>query len=623
MPPSDPKRLSRLAVAAFVAAFGVAFAVAYVGSLVASAIAGLVVLAAGMRFAWVAPGPATDGSRRRFLAGLSALGIGSVAAGSAIGRMALRLSRDDPQPTLEAMARSIGSEALLRVKRGYYPGRSGEIQLVLAPFNTSNYANESTNLFPRDPRSSHALSWGYTDRVPIAVYAPGIVTRPETRDEPVTLADLAPSVGQLIGFPFVTKEGEPLPALPTPARRPKVVLTYVIDGGGWNVLTHWRDAWPNLRRLMRRSLVYRNAFMGSFPTVTATAHVTIGTGAFPRTHGVSGHYLRRNGEIQQAYGDDGHADPSVIVAPTLADAWSEETGNRAWIGEIGYQIWHLGMIGRGGRRPVAVYWDEDKSDWFPQNPDLYRLPAAVPPRSELTRRFTEYFKGGTPRFPVPGIDDVCCSPPIVQHQGDLIAQTLANEPVGEDDVTDLLYINYKAPDYTGHVFNFLRPEERAVLLAVDQELGRLVRILERRFLPGEFVLIVTADHGQCPLVDTAGGVRLDPVQLQDDLNHRFGRSLWSLVQDVRPSEVFLNSRSLWDVGASLEDVAASLAHYRYGDNLGPYVPPNAIDRGRRNDPEFAAVFPRPFIEGLTDGTIARAGSGRYPDADPGPPPRLW
>src|SRR5207302_2902471 len=144
---------------------------------------------------------------RRVLFGLGAAGVAAVAGGSAIGRVTERATRSDPVPDLDHMARSIGSDALLRVKRGYFPGRSGDLQLVLEPWNTSNYSNESLALEHDDPRSSHAMAWGYLDRVPITVHAPGIVTKGETRDDAVTLADLAPTTAKLMGFDFTTHDG--------------------------------------------------------------------------------------------------------------------------------------------------------------------------------------------------------------------------------------------------------------------------------------------------------------------------------------------------------------------------------------------------------------------------------
>jgi len=471
------------------------------------------------------------------------------------------------------------------------------------------------------------MAWAYLDRIPITVYAPGIVTKPETRDDDVTLADLAPTTAQLMGFTeFRPKDGAALPGVPTPAKPPKVIVTFVIDGGGWNVFTHWADSWPHMKRLMSKSIVYRNAFMGSFPTVTACAHATIGTGEFPRRHGISGHNVRYHGKPAKAYGDIGHADPSFIVAPTLAEAYNDSVGHRAWVGEIGYQIWHLGMIGYGdrhprGKPPVAIYFDEDRTkDWQPQNPDLFRLPDGIPPQDALVGYLNSAGQGGLMNR---SGKHLCCSPPIVRFQGDVIAAAFDNEPIGQGDTTDLLYVNYKMPDYTGHVYNFLRPEEERAIRHVDIELGRLVRILETRFKPGEFALIVTADHGQCPLVDTAGGVRLDPIQLQNDVERAFGRSVFGLVQGVFPSEVYLDGSALWDAGVTRDEVAAFLRDYRYRDNVGSYLRPNAIDRTRMNRQEFAAVFSTDYIGRLSRTDLLRAGTGRFGYADPGMPTVSW
>ncbi len=504
------------------------------------------------------------------------------------------------------MAHDVGAGVMTLLRRGIFPGRSGDLQLILSPYGTANYPNESRALALRDPRSSHALAWGYTQRVPIVIHAPGIVSRPGDFTDPVTLADLAPTTARLIRFQgFDGADGSALPGVPDPAVAPKVVVTFVIDGGGWNVLTHWPSACPNLARLMREGLTYRNAIVGSFPSVTASAHVTIGTGVFPWKHGISGHHVREGGHVVPAYGLPGEADPSFLLAPTLAERWSEHTNGRAWVGEIGYQIWHLGMIGRGGGRPpggevVAMYWDEARSSWSPQNPDLYRMVEGTPPREALSRGLQSYFgpeRGG--QIDREGRKEVCCSPPIVRYQGDVVAAAFEREPIGTDEVTDLLYVNYKMPDYAGHVYNMLSVQERIALTAVDAELGRLRRILEARFRPGEFVLIVTADHGQCPLVDSAGGVRLDPIQLSGHLSGQFDRSLlWNLVQDVKPSEAWIDHRALWDGGFTLEDLAAGLSRYRYEDNLGPYVAEDLIDRTRLRRAEFAGVFPVSFLTTL-------------------------
>jgi hypothetical protein len=532
------------------------------------------------------------------------------------------------------MARDLGAEYMELVAHAYHPDRSGDLQLLVAPYNSANYPQESRSLVPRDPRTSHASVWMYLERVPMVVFGAGVA--PSDSTERVSLADVAPTVAELIGFDdFLTlgREGAPLPGISRAAERPELVVTFVIDGGGWNVLHQYPDAWPNLKRLMRDGATFRNAIHGSFPAVTASAHATIGTGAFPRTHGITGHNIRDGRKARKAYGELGHANPGDILIPTLADLWSDATDNRAWVGELGYQIWHLGMLGRGGRsrrgdaRPVAMYWDEmgDPQDWRSQNEDLYRLPAVMPTSDAFAGYRDAYVPNPdrNPEFdPVKPKNLHCCSTPVIRYEGDVIEATLANEPVGSSEASGLVFINYKAPDYTGHVYGMLDPMTGDALRDVDEQLGRLVAQLDTLY-PDRYALIVTADHGQCPLPDVAGGVRLDPIQLWDDLEREFGGGLFGLVQNVVPSEVYLHTDVLWDAGATREDMASFLRDYPYRRNIGPYVPRGVIEQELLDRQQFAAVFASSFLDTLTHRDLeADFGPGIYPEADPSgiPPP---
>ena len=620
----------------------VALSVSWWRGVFLGAIVGAVVLVVGVAAVGVARlvrrRRGHDPGRRWLLTWAALGGLGWVAGGALLGRAIRRLAATDPEPALDAMARRVGDEYLEILHRTYRPGRSGELQLLLAPFNSSNYANESRSLVPRDPRTSHASVWMYLERIPLAVYAPGIVS-PGERDDRVTLADLAPTIASMVGYDAWPgdRDGRALPGVPTGGPPPKAIVVFVVDGGGWNVLHHWSAAWPHQRELFGSSLLFRNAIHGSFPAVTACAHATIGTGTFPRAHGITGHNIRDGSHVRKAYGTPGKAQPSDLLIPTLADLWYDQNPGRVWVGQLGYQVWHLGMLGRGGTRrpegdlPVGVFWDEfrtlgDVEQWQPHNASLYRLPKEVPGLDVYAGRKADYATIAPPPDPFdPQTRQVdCCSPPIVGYEGDLVEATIRSEGFGEHDATDLLFVNVKSPDYTGHIYNFLDDHERIVLEATDAEIGRLVATLESRFRPGEFALFLTADHGQCPLPEAVGGTRLDPIQLRADIQRAFGRSLADVVQSVAPSEVFLNELALWDAGVTADEIAAFLKDYRYGENIGPYVPSAAVDRGLEGDPEFAGVFGSGFLQGLTAERIAGFGATAYPDADPGLPDyRSW
>lgn len=626
---------SRSWLAAWTLAGGaVALAVALTGSVIAAVAAGLLVLATGAMAirARTAGSNPLDPSRRRFLRiGLGALGLAAVAAGGTAGAALRRLTRPDPRPRLEEDARDLGAEYLELVTRAHHPERSGDLQLLVSPYSSSNYRQESLSLVPNDPRSSHAVVWMYAERVPIVVWSPGRIEPFDSTDR-VTLADLAPTTARLMGFDeLAAADGVALPGIPsvTPPVQPRVIVTFVIDGGGWNDLLRWPDAWPNLKRLMREGATYRNAIVGSFPAVTASAHATIGTGAFPRTHGLTGHNVRRAGRPVKAWGEPGRADPSFLLTPTLADRWTEHTANEAWVGEIGYQVWHLGMLGAGGKPrgevPVGVFWDENGGGgWTPHHPTRYRLPHAAPGPDRLEVLASGWDPPAPSPFDPTGKKAMCCFPPIVRFQGELVEATFDSEPIGDDEVPDLLYINYKAPDYSGHVYNMDDPRQAEVLAAVDEEIGRTADLLLERFGPGRAVLIVTADHGQCPQIDANGGVRIDPIQLEEDLRRAFGKSVFGLAENVAPSELYLNPTALADAGFTAEDVAAFLADYRYGENLGPYLRPEAIRGERLTERSFAAVLPTGFIADLADRDLSPYGETAYPQADPyGVPPISW
>lgn len=625
----ERRRQSR-ALIVFAALGGFAgLAVGIAGSWVLGVAVGLLTLGLGLALAWWGPGgvsgSGTDPGRRSFLLGAALGGVAWAVAGPSIGWAARKLGRPDPRPIQEAMATDLGAEYMELVRRTFVPGRSGELQLLLAPYNSANYPQESLSLVPQDPRTSHASVWMYLQRIPLLVHAPGRVKASDS-DERVTLADLAPTTAQLIGFDGWPddRDGTPLPLSTTrTASRPRVVVTFVFDGGGWNVLEAFPDDWPNLRALMGESANFRNAITGSFPAVTACAHATIGTGAFPNAHGITGHNLRDDqGVVRKAYREPGSADPSDISIPTLADLWHEETS--AWVGEIGYQVWHLGMLGHGGRNrasndlPVGVFWDEDGTQtWQPHNPGLYRLPSKMPDVGSYERYLEEFVDPGwDAEFAPVGRQSPCCRPPIVRYQGDLIATCMMSEGVGmHAGTTDLLYTTYKSPDYTGHVYGMGSRWTGLQLRSVDRQLARMKEFLDNAF-PGEYVLIVTADHGQCPLPDAVGGVRLDPIQLERFIESRFS-GVTGVIDGVVPSEVYVNASRLWDNGgATVDDVAAALADYRYRQNLGPYVPRSAIEQDLLDRKEFAAVFGSSFLESLPGRDLARFGATAYRDADP-------
>jgi len=95
----------------------------------------------------------------------------------------------------------------------------------------------------------------------------------------------------------------------------------------------------------------------------------------------------------------------------------------------------------------------------------------------------------------------------------------------------------------------------------------------------------------------------------------FGGSLFPVVEYVAPSEIYLHTERLWQIGATSDDVAAWLRNYRYRSNIGPYVPASAIEHDLLNQPEFAAVFGKGFLTELSSRDTGVYGETSFPEGE--------
>jgi hypothetical protein len=531
----------------------------------------------------------------------------------------------DGAPTVRQMAQAVGRDVMVHLQRGYVARRSPEITVVPNPWNVVvRWSGRTLAEGRRDPRSTHPTPWDYHQRVPVLLYGPGYVRSGIVSDRSVDLTDLAPTFADLLEMRFEDVDGTALDEALLPGRRggpPRLIVLVAYDGGGWNLLAQWPDAWPEQRGLGERGTVFTNATIGSAPAVTAAIHANMGTGVYPRRHGLSENVARLpDGTIDEIYFN--RADPHLLGAETLADAWDRANANRPWVGLLGYESWHLGMMGKGaeapdGDRDVGVLWKlEEERFWI--NEEVYELPDSLPGREMLQRHLRELdgrdgaldevWLGRDLEDPnvIPG------TAAFVRYQGDALRELLEHQPIGRDDVTDFLFVELKPTDFGGHIWNMVAPEEEDVLRAQDELLGDLVELLDERVGADRYVLALTADHGQTPVPETRDGVRIDPDVVGLRVVKYFRRPI---VERTSPSGIFLDMEAVERAGITLEDVARYIATLRYRDVLPAdadldLVPPELGDRR-----VFAAVLPGPFIASLTEADLSSFGESAFPEGD--------
>ena len=548
-------------------------------------------------------------TRRRVVPALLVLALLLTAASGTY----LITREDDPSSEVRALSdhddRVAGLEPcdvpvnlLERVWRGYVPKRSGDVLTI--EWDPNQFAGVR-----------HSTPWPYTQDVPIVLYGPGFIERGLNVKRPVTVADLAPTFAELMNFdafPASEREGSSLKEalLPEEERNgaPKLLFTLVWDGGGDNLLEQWPGAWPNLKQLIAEGVAYENATVGSSPSITPSIHTNIGTGAFPKTHGITDMAMRVNGKVVPSWAG---TSPQRLRTQTLGDMWDAAMGNAPLVGMMARDIYHLGMVGygaylSGADHDFAVLADTESTK-SRTNPDYYSMPSYLDDRKGLREAINEVdtrdgqADGEWRGFELSFNDPYLRYTPVWPiFETPRIVQLLENEGFGTDDVPDLFYMNYKSTDLAGHRWNLVEPQERDVLEEQDRQLPILIDAFNRIAGEGNWVLALTADHGITPYPRLTGGWSIEGDDVSADLERRFNKTpeQSSIVIANRGYQIFLDKKELKRQGARPEDVSAFLRDYRIEDNVTPTNEIGSSFQNRKKE--------RVFITALTPGELQEA-----------------
>jgi hypothetical protein len=440
--------------------------------------------------------------------------------------------------------------------RGYFPGRSGQIFLV---------PREGRFVVDRDPLYAfmHGSPWPYDTHVPLLFHGAPFIA-PGVSNERVSQQDVVPTLAALLGtLPPATAVRPPLQrALADTKTRPRVLALFVLDGVRADYLDTYAAVLPTLSRLRREGAWFANAYVTSVPTLTAVGHANLGTGAEPRVHGlvVNKLFNRVSGKFQEAY--DG-LNPGEMMTLSLADVWNIETQGRAVIiGQGGAIRATAGLVGHGacvlnGRRVLAASYSTRDAGWE-TNPACYAMSEALKPLN--ARTYWEESKGRWMGHDIADPIRFRHSSVFQRFEGDALAAVLEREPIGADDVTDLVFVNLKGPDYVGHAYGPASAEIKEALSELDRQITRALAIIARKSGEGRFVAAFTADHGMPAEPGPGGRQYMDDISALID--KRFSPSSGTVVQyyaDAANNEIYLDTAKLDTLGVTLKDVAAFLA----------------------------------------------------------------
>lgn len=475
-------------------------------------------------------------------------------------------------------------DELVRLWRGHDPVHSEDITTVpLRPNYSGSFAV-----------TSHSGPWDYLQNVPLVLYGPGQIDNIGPVQDPASVADIYPTVGQITGVPLPARDGKPLrDAIEDDNVTPKLIVLVVWDGVGRNVLTRWQGKWPNLERFERDGASFLEATVGSAPSITPATHATMGTGSFPVDHGVTAIEFRdKGGAVRGVFPG---RDPSDLELSTYADEIDLALDNEPLVGLLAWKSWHMGMLGHGTQFPggdadqLALIGSDRR---ITGNDDFYSTPEYLVEFPGLEERAAELdLSDGKADGEWRGRD------PLEQHdnrawvewQTDALLAMLEREGYGTDEVTDLFFTNYKPSDIVSHQHNIDSPEMREALEAQDAALGRLVDFLDEEV--GDYVVIVTSDHGNTPPPERSGAWPLLQGQLEEDIDTNFKvPDDTSLVRQTSAAGPFIRKDVAADLGVTMSDIAEFLNDYTIGDNFPEEELPEGYE-DRADENVLAAAFP--------------------------------
>ena len=216
-----------------------------------------------------------------------------------------------------------------KIEAGFRPGRSPDV-----------FAVTKTPAIWGDvgpPDEGAAPLWPARDpppdlRVPL-VFAGTGVAKNASIPQGTGLDDIAPTLARMIGFSRGHPElraGQEIPRL-AGGKTPQLILEVAWKGVGEAKLRADKQAWPFLRTLMRQGAGTLQATTGSLPVDSTAALTTIGTGALPSQHGITGTLIRdKNGDLVRAWSDRA---PISVLATLGDDLVQRHAGSRLGVVE--------------------------------------------------------------------------------------------------------------------------------------------------------------------------------------------------------------------------------------------------------------------------------------------------
>jgi predicted AlkP superfamily pyrophosphatase or phosphodiesterase len=397
---------------------------------------------------------------------------------------------------------------------------------------------------------------------------------------------------------------------PAPQDKPKLVVFLVVDGLPQRQVLAYRDqlAPDGFARFLDRGAWFADAHYGHAFTVTAAGHATMLTGAYPHRTGIIGNDWRdvNTGEMQYCTGDTsatyiGHkthpldgTSPKNLKVETVGDVLrrldarskviavsGKDRGAILPAGKSGTAYMYMSETGQfatsthymkehpawvnafNAGKPADRYF---KTEWKPVLPDAAYARSLPDGQAWFGPR-----GGKLPMMMGVAADDkpgpafysgLLRSPFADVLSLEFARAAIAGEQLGRDDAADILVVSLSGHDYINHQWSAESRLSHDHLLHLDRMLQDFFRDLDASVGNGNYVAVLTADHGFMPAPEHSraqghASGRLSGSQalarMNTELERGFGAA--KLITFTSASALVLDRKALAERRLNLDTVA--------------------------------------------------------------------
>ncbi len=334
-------------------------------------------------------------------------------------------------------------------------------------------------------------------------------------------------------------------SIKTAPSKPKLVVGIVVDQMRWDYVNKFKPYFKSQNgflRFVNEGASCNNNLIPYLPTVTACGHTAVYTGAPPAIHGITGNNWYDNIQQRMVYcvedasvqsvgienSGAGKMSPLNVWTTTLGDELKLATNFKSKV--FGISIKDRGAIIPAGHSADGAFWYDSKSGSFISSTyygktlptwltnynnahivdsfyklgwnlslpnSVYEANCDADQNDYESAPFGKEMKGfpyNLSGFVGKDYGKIASTPYGNNLVMDVASQTLINEKMGLDDITDLLAVSFSSPDYIGHSFGPNSWETLDGYIKLDELLAQFFTLLDKQVGKNNYTVFLTADH---------------------------------------------------------------------------------------------------------------------------------